>query len=196
MTGLLVAALVLAGATAFGLWRRSRAGRLRAVATVTPHRRAATMPDAATTPDVHRATPDPAAAAPDGTTADPAPAADAHGRTPGRAATDTVPPELLAGLGVEAGVPVTLLQFSSAFCAPCRATRRVLTEVTGVLDGVRHVEVDAESHLDAVRALKVWRTPTVLVVDGEGRIVQRASGVPAKAQVIAALAPLLAPARP
>jgi thiol-disulfide isomerase/thioredoxin len=102
---------------------------------------------------------------------------------------------VLAALGVEPGTPATLVQFSSAFCAPCRATRRVLDEVTGLLDGVRHVEVDAESHLDAVRTLGIWRTPTVLVVDAHGRVVQRASGVPAKAQVIAALAPLLSGAR-
>jgi hypothetical protein len=39
-----------------------------------------------------------------------------------------------------------------------------------------------------------WRTPTVLVVNAEGRVVHRAGGAPAKAQVIAAIAALL-PAR-
>ncbi|MGI5213997.1 TlpA family protein disulfide reductase [Plantactinospora sp. CA-290183] len=102
-----------------------------------------------------------------------------------------VEPELLAGLGVVPGTPATLLQFSSAFCAPCRATRRVLTQVAELLPGVRHVEVDAESRLAAVRALGIWRTPTVLVLDAEGRVVQRATGVPGKAQVVAAVAPLL-----
>lgn len=97
----------------------------------------------------------------------------------------------LAALGVEAGTPATLLQFSSAFCAPCRAVRRICADVAQTLDGVRHIEVDAESHLDAVRELGVWRTPTVLIVDRHGQVVRRASGVPSKAQVIAALAPLL-----
>jgi thiol-disulfide isomerase/thioredoxin len=96
----------------------------------------------------------------------------------------------LTALGVERGA-VTLLQFSSAFCAPCRATRRVLADVAARVAGVRHVEVDADRHLDAVRVLGVWRTPTTLVVDGAGRIVQRAAGVPVKAQVYAAVAPLL-----
>jgi thiol-disulfide isomerase/thioredoxin len=96
----------------------------------------------------------------------------------------------LTGLGVDPTTPVTLLQFSSAFCAPCRATRRVLADVAGLVDGVTHLEVDAESHLDAVRALGIWRTPTTLVVAG-GQVVQRASGVPAKAQVLAAIAPML-----
>src|SRR5438094_5116048 len=50
-----------------------------------------------------------------------------------------------ADLGAELGERATLVQFSSAFCAPCRATRRVLTEVAGMVDGVTHVEIDAES---------------------------------------------------
>jgi hypothetical protein len=54
-------------------------------------------------------------------------------------------------------------------------------------EGVAHVEIDAESHLDLVRSLGVMRTPTVLVTDAEGRIVKRASGQPRKPEVIAAL---------
>lgn len=120
----------------------------------------------------------------------------AYGSAGERAEPDTR--AVLTALGVRLGTPVTLVQFSTAFCAPCRATRRVLGEVANLLDGVRHVEVDAESHLAAVRALDVRRTPTVLVVDAEGRVVRRAAGVPGKAQVIAAVAPLLceAAARP
>jgi thiol-disulfide isomerase/thioredoxin len=108
-----------------------------------------------------------------------------------RATATATPRSDLAELGVDAGVPVTLLQFSSAFCAPCRATRVVCADVAGRFDGVRHVEVDAEEHLDAVRRLDIWRTPTVLVVDGTGAIVYRAAGTPSRAQVIAAIAPLL-----
>jgi thiol-disulfide isomerase/thioredoxin len=103
-------------------------------------------------------------------------------------------PEPAAGLGdlgVVAGTPVTLLQFSSAFCVPCRATRLVCASVAERFAGVRHVEVDAEKHLDAVRRLDIWRTPTVLVVDASGAIVHRATGTPNRAQVIAAIAPLL-----
>lgn len=101
-------------------------------------------------------------------------------------------PALLAGLGVDpAAAPVTLVQFSSAFCQPCRATRRVLGEVVRLLPAVAYVEVDAESHLDAVRALGILRTPTVLVLDPAGRVVRRASGQPRLADVIAAVAPHL-----
>jgi thiol-disulfide isomerase/thioredoxin len=122
-TGLLVAVVVLLAASAFGLARRVRDGRLRTVA------------DAG-----HR--------------------------------------DLLLRLGVRPDTPVTLLQFSSAICAPCRATARLCAEVATATDGVHHVDVDAAAHLDAVRALGIMRTPTLLVVDSDGRIVRRAAGQP------------------
>jgi len=89
--------------------------------------------------------------------------------------------------GVGPGERATLVQFSSAFCAPCRATRRVLGEVAGVVPGVVHVEIDAEQHLDLVRALEVVRTPTTLVLDATGAERTRAVGAPRKEQVLAAL---------
>ena len=96
--------------------------------------------------------------------------------------------ELLAALEATAGKRATLLQFSSAFCAPCRTTRRVLADVAEAVPGVAHVEVDAEHHLDAVRRLGIARTPTTLVLDAAGHEVSRASGAPRKEQVLAALA--------
>jgi thiol-disulfide isomerase/thioredoxin len=90
-------------------------------------------------------------------------------------------------LGLPLGQRATLVQFSTSFCAPCRATRRILAEVAGMVEGVAHVEIDAESHLDLVRRLDIRRTPTVLVVGPDGRITKRASGQPRKADVIAAL---------
>jgi thiol-disulfide isomerase/thioredoxin len=96
-------------------------------------------------------------------------------------------PSELVELGGSLGERATLLQFSSAFCAPCRTTRVVLGEVSQRVEGVVHVEVDAESHLDLVRRLDIMRTPTVLVLDARGRVVQRASGAPRKADVLAVL---------
>ena len=88
----------------------------------------------------------------------------------------------------ELGEQATLLQFSSAFCAPCRATRRVLGEVARIVPGVAHVEVDAEHHLDLVRRLDILRTPTTLVLGADGHEVTRASGAPTRQQVLTALA--------
>jgi len=96
-------------------------------------------------------------------------------------------PGLLDGLGHELGERATLLQFSSAFCAPCRATRRVLGEVADLVPGVRHVEVDAEQQLELVRRVGVTRTPTTLVLDASGREVSRASGAPTRDAVLATL---------
>ncbi|MGW0807620.1 thioredoxin family protein [Nonomuraea sp. NPDC002799] len=93
-----------------------------------------------------------------------------------------------ADLGAGLGERATLVQFSTAFCQPCRATRRILADVSGLVPGVGHVEIDAESRLDLVRRLDVMRTPTVLVLDAAGGIVKRASGQPRKADVLAALA--------
>ncbi len=92
-----------------------------------------------------------------------------------------------AELGAQPGPRASLVQFSSAFCQPCRATRRILAEVAAMVEGVAHIEVDAERHLGLVRALGIEKTPTVLVLDGAGRIVRRAAGMPRKADVIAAL---------
>ena len=94
------------------------------------------------------------------------------------------------------GPRATLVQFSSAFCAPCRGTRQVLGDVAAVVDGVTYVEVDAESRLDLVRRLNVLSTPTVLVLGPDGTITKQATGQPRKPDVIAALGEVIAPATP
>ncbi|HEY0645716.1 MAG TPA: thioredoxin family protein [Nocardioides sp.] len=96
--------------------------------------------------------------------------------------------DLVKATGHELGERATLLQFSSAFCAPCRATRRVLGEVSELVEGVTHVEIDAEHHLDATRAFGILRTPTTVVLDPSGAEVTRATGAPTRDQVLTALA--------
>ena len=86
---------------------------------------------------------------------------------------------VLAGLGVRPGeADLTVVQFSTAFCGPCRATRARLQQLRTTRPGLAYVHVDAESHLDAVRALGVRRTPTLLYVDRAGSVVERADGAP------------------
>ena len=92
-----------------------------------------------------------------------------------------------ADLRHDLGARATLVHFSSAFCVPCRATRQILAEVAGMVDGVTHVEIDAESRLDLVRRLNIYSTPTVALLAPDGEIVRQASGQPRKADVIAAL---------
>jgi thiol-disulfide isomerase/thioredoxin len=114
----------------------------------------------------------------------------------GRAGAAGGPVLAAADLRHELGPRATLVQFSSAFCAPCRATRQILGEVAGMLDGVSYVEIDAESRLDLVRRLGILATPTVLVLGPGGVITRQASGQPRKADLIAALGELLPAAGP
>ncbi|MEH3067043.1 MAG: thioredoxin family protein [Aeromicrobium erythreum] len=90
-------------------------------------------------------------------------------------------------IGGPLGDRLTFVQFSSAFCSPCRATRALLSDVVSTRPDVAHVEVDAESHLDLVRRLNIMRTPTVLVVGPDGTVLSRASGLPRRDQVLAVL---------
>jgi thiol-disulfide isomerase/thioredoxin len=90
-------------------------------------------------------------------------------------------------LGSPLGPRATLVQFSSTFCAPCRATRRILERVVATDDGVAHVELDVADHPDLGRALAIDVTPTVLVLDADGVLVRRASGAPSLAQARAAV---------
>jgi thiol-disulfide isomerase/thioredoxin len=92
-----------------------------------------------------------------------------------------------ADLGIELGERATMVQFSSAFCSPCRATRVLLTDIAAKVDGVVAVDIDAEEHLPLVRRFHVMRTPTVLVLDADGRVTTRASGLPRREQVLVAL---------
>jgi thiol-disulfide isomerase/thioredoxin len=98
-----------------------------------------------------------------------------------------------ADLGGRLGRQATLVQFSTAFCAPCRPTRQVLAQVAQMTDGVIHLEVDAADRLDLVRRLRINTTPTVLVLGPDGAVVKRAAGLPRKADVIAALGAVIEP---
>jgi thiol-disulfide isomerase/thioredoxin len=91
-----------------------------------------------------------------------------------------------ASLRAPLGDRATLVQFSSEFCQPCRAASRVLADAAAET-GVAHVEIDAAARDDLVRRFGVRRTPTLLVLDRSGRVVRRAAGVPAAADIRDAL---------
>jgi thiol-disulfide isomerase/thioredoxin len=89
------------------------------------------------------------------------------------------PTAVLEGLGVRpADADLTVVQFSTAFCGPCRTTRARLQHLQATRPGLAYVHVDAESHLEAVRELDVRRTPTLFYLDREGRLLGRSSGAP------------------
>ena len=92
-----------------------------------------------------------------------------------------------AMIGADLGSRATLLQFSSAFCGPCRATRLLIEDVTADMADVAHVEIDAEANLELVRKLDIRSTPTTLFLDSHGHEVGRAMGAPKRDQVLKAI---------
>lgn len=92
---------------------------------------------------------------------------------------------------IDLGQKATLLQFSSSFCQPCRATKLILADIAANTPGVSHVEINAEEHLPLVRELGISRTPTTLILDHTGTIRGKASGLPKRDEVVASLAHLL-----
>jgi len=91
-------------------------------------------------------------------------------------------------IGTDLGSRATLVQFSSAFCSPCRATRMLLEDVTEDMGDVVYVEIDAETNLELVRTLDIRSTPTTLFLDRTGHEVGRAMGAPKRDQVLSAIA--------
>jgi thiol-disulfide isomerase/thioredoxin len=184
--GLIVCAVVLAATTVFGtIWRR-RNGVLRAVARSGTQSRAAASAgrDADGVPGACVGAVGARMVA-TRTDADVSPGA---GRAPVIAATGKRGLVLTeAQLGRPLGSRATLVQFSTAFCGPCRPTRRILADVADKVDGVTHVDIDAEANLALVRGLAIHSTPTVLVLGADGTILRRGTGQPRKVDVIAAL---------
>ncbi|MGI9155949.1 MAG: TlpA family protein disulfide reductase [Marmoricola sp.] len=167
-TGVVVLMVAVVAAVAFGSWRALTDGRFRGTHAVRRE-------------------------APAGRAASPGEAPAGRAASPGERVetrVETTSASVLADTGwaTQLGERATLLQFSSAFCAPCRVTRRTLAEVARIVPGVTHIEVDAELHLELVRRVGILRTPTTIVLDAAGREVSRATGAPTKQSVIAGLA--------
>ena len=95
-------------------------------------------------------------------------------------------------LGGELGERATLVQFSSAFCTPCRMTRTLITDVITDMPDIRHIDIDAESHLELVRRLDIRSTPTTLFLDSAGIERGRAIGAPKRTELIEAITALKA----
>jgi thiol-disulfide isomerase/thioredoxin len=184
VTGVVLLLVVLVGATAFGVWRQRTDGRMRVVADAGIPRGIGDSGPADASLDLQDIS-------------DPEDLSEplvVHGSELGPADHSIIPAAhalTSADIGDALGERATLVQFSSAFCQPCRVTRVVLGDVARAVPGVTHVEIDAESHLDLVRRVDVTRTPTVLVLDASGRIRARATGAPRSDEVIAALGAVL-----
>lgn len=110
-------------------------------------------------------------------------------RPAGPAPASALPAPVSAAL--EHGAPVTLVQISTTFCAPCRHTRVLLASLAERTAGLRHVDLDVTDRPEVARDLGILRTPTTLALAPDGRELLRVGGVPASAALVDALRPHL-----
>jgi thiol-disulfide isomerase/thioredoxin len=107
-------------------------------------------------------------------------------------ATDDDAPRVDAGhldaVGLDLdGAAAGAVLLGSPTCAPCVTVERILGELAADRPGFRWVKVGAADHLELTEAHKVLRVPTLLVVDGDRRLLARTSGVPAHDDLAAVL---------
>ena len=93
-----------------------------------------------------------------------------------------------ATLGAKRGYHATFVQFSTPMCAKCPPTAQLLRRIAEEDPRVVHIEIDAAERLDLARELEIMRTPTILLLDGDGVVVSRISGAPSEQQARDALA--------
>jgi thiol-disulfide isomerase/thioredoxin len=105
-----------------------------------------------------------------------------------------------AGVGPEAAAShhsATVLHFSADWCGPCAAVRRVVGQVVHDLADEPHppaeVELDIDEYPALAKELGVLSLPTTFILDSDLRERFRVSGVPAAADLRAALKPLSRP---
>jgi thiol-disulfide isomerase/thioredoxin len=87
--------------------------------------------------------------------------------------------------------PVTLVQLSTTFCAPCRHTRVILSDLASRTDGLEHRELDLTDLPEVATSLKVLRTPTTVAYAPNGVELLRVGGVPKRDVLVEALRPHL-----
>ncbi len=114
-------------------------------------------------------------------------------RFDGRLRAAVQPERSLAEVGIALPADnVAVVQFSGEFCAICTPARTLVQRVLRDHPDIARIEVDVAEHLTAVRALDIRRTPTLLIVDEQGQVVHRSSGMPREAELRQAVSGLAA----
>lgn len=85
------------------------------------------------------------------------------------------------------GDRATLVQFSTAFCAQCPGTARVLGGIAAEHPGVEHVDVDLGARPELADRFGVLQTPTTLLLDAHGTVRGRIGGPARPAEVRGAI---------
>lgn len=93
-----------------------------------------------------------------------------------REVTDRFDADELAALDVPPGARA-IVSFTAPACRDCRSAQDVVEETTADRD-VAVRTVDVGSSLELARAHRVRRAPTVFLVEADGAVARRVSGVP------------------
>lgn len=104
-----------------------------------------------------------------------------------RAVEPTAPrmdPAELAALGFDVDAPgTTALLLSSPTCSSCVAVRRLLDELAVTRRDLQWTDVDVTQRPELAERFGVLRLPTVLLLQPDGHLVARASGVPPREEL-------------
>jgi thiol-disulfide isomerase/thioredoxin len=92
---------------------------------------------------------------------------------------------------IDPSAPVTLVQLSTTFCAPCRHARVILSDLASKTHGVEHRELDLTDLPEVATSLKVLRTPTTVAYAPDGAELLRVGGIPKRDVLVEALRPHL-----
>ena len=74
---------------------------------------------------------------------------------------------------------VSVIQFSAAWCGPCKVLSPILEELSSEVDGVEFVKLDVDQHPEIAGANGVMGVPTVVMLKG-GEVKERFVGVQPK----------------
>jgi thiol-disulfide isomerase/thioredoxin len=91
-------------------------------------------------------------------------------------------------IGIDLAERVTIVQFSSAFCSPCKATAQIISTLIKDMDDVKFVQIKSEENLQMVEKYDIKSTPTVIFFNSHAMEVGRAVGIPTSQQVLASIA--------
>lgn len=83
-----------------------------------------------------------------------------------------------------AGRRATLVQFSTPVCAACQPTRVMLGEFADGTGGdIVHLDIDVTQRPDLLSRFSLLQSPTTLLLDGNGQVLARITGVPVRAEL-------------
>jgi len=95
------------------------------------------------------------------------------------------------------GSRVTLLQFSTQVCTPCKTTHTLLSSLADELDdgsgAIVHVDIDVTSRPEIANQFNLLQSPTIFILDGNGELQSRIGGAPRRADVRTELDRILSP---